>query len=50
MFYESHLENSDEIERVLDEADRAAAETDVRLTHDEVFGRLKRRLGKKSEL
>jgi len=50
MVYESHSENRDEIECILDEADQAAAETDIRLTHDEVFGRLKRRLEKNTEL
>jgi PHD/YefM family antitoxin component YafN of YafNO toxin-antitoxin module len=32
---------TDDIEMKLDEADRVAATTDVRYTHDEVFGRLK---------
>ena len=35
----------DDIELKLDEADRAAAASDVRYTHDEVFARLKGGLG-----
>ncbi|MCL2198648.1 MAG: hypothetical protein FWB80_06975 [Defluviitaleaceae bacterium] len=32
---------SDDTERILDEADHAAAATDTRYTHNEVFSRLK---------
>ena len=38
---EKYAELTDDVEMKLDEADRLAASTDVRLTHDEVFGRLR---------
>jgi prevent-host-death family protein len=38
---ERYAELTDDVERKLDEADRAAAESDLRMTHDEVFSRLK---------
>lgn len=38
-------EDQDYIEQILDEADRLAAETDVRLTHDEVFESLSKEFG-----
>lgn len=31
------------VEQMLDEADREAEETDVRLTHEDVFGKIRRR-------
>ena len=33
------------VEIILDEADRAAKETDVRYTHEEVFSRVRRNIG-----
>jgi prevent-host-death family protein len=41
MSLEKYSELTDDIELKLDEADRAAAASDVRYTHDEVFSRLK---------
>jgi prevent-host-death family protein len=41
MSLERYAELTDDIEMKLDEADRAAAMSDVRYTHDEVFSRLK---------
>jgi prevent-host-death family protein len=38
---EKYAELSDNIELNLDEADRLAANSDVRYTHNEVFGRLR---------
>lgn len=38
------------ISEKLAEADREAAETDVRLTHEEVFGKLKKELRKDADL
>ncbi|MDR1807599.1 MAG: type II toxin-antitoxin system prevent-host-death family antitoxin [Propionibacteriaceae bacterium] len=38
---ESYSNLTDDIEVRLDEADRAAAESDVRLSHGEVFNRLR---------
>jgi prevent-host-death family protein len=38
---ERYSELTDDIEMKLDEADRVAAISDVRYTHDEVFSRLK---------
>jgi prevent-host-death family protein len=38
---ESFSRLTDDIDLKLDEADRAAAESDYRLTHDDVFGRLR---------
>lgn len=37
----------DHIEQKLDEADKQAAETDIRLEHDEVFDNVRRRLNEK---
>jgi prevent-host-death family protein len=37
---EQYSELTDDIERKLDEADRAAAASDVRYTDEEVFGRI----------
>ncbi|GHU67505.1 antitoxin [Clostridia bacterium] len=42
MSLEKYAELSDDIELKLDEADKAAALSDVRLTHDEVFGKYRR--------
>ncbi len=41
MSLEKYAELTDDIEYILDEADRAAASSDIRLTRDEVFTRLK---------
>jgi prevent-host-death family protein len=41
MSLEKYAELTDDIEMKLDEADRAAAASDVRHTHGEVFSRLK---------
>jgi prevent-host-death family protein len=41
MSLEKYAEMTDDIELKLDEADRAAADSDVRYTHEEVFSRLK---------
>ena len=38
---EKYAELTDDFETKLDEADRAAAASDVRYTHEEVFSRLK---------
>ena len=38
---EKYAEITDDIEMKLDEADRLAASTDIRLTREEVFGRLR---------
>ena len=40
MSLEKYAELTDDIERKLDEADLAAADSDVRYTHEEVFSRL----------
>jgi len=40
-----YAELTEDIELKLDEADRAAAESDIRYSHDEVFTRLKGGLG-----
>jgi len=39
--YSEITEDNDYIEMKLDEADRAAEESDVRFTHEEVFSRLR---------
>ena len=41
MSIEHYTRLTDDTERLLDEADHAAAVSDVRYTHDEVFSRLK---------
>jgi prevent-host-death family protein len=41
MSLEKYAELTDDIELMLDEADRAAALSDIRHTHEEVFSRLK---------
>ena len=41
MSLEKYAELTDDLELRLDEADRAAAASDERLTHEEVFSRLK---------
>jgi len=38
---EKYADLTDDIEFKLDEADRAAAASDIRYTHEEVFSRLK---------
>ena len=40
MSLESYAELTDDIESMLDEADYAAAVSDIRYSHDEVFSRL----------
>jgi len=44
MSLEKYAELTDNLELKLDEADRAAAASDERHTHEEVFSRLKERL------
>ena len=41
MSLEKYAELTDDIELKLDEADRAAAASDIRYTHEEVFTRMK---------
>ena len=41
MSLKMYAELTDDIELKLDEADRAAAASDIRYSHEEVFGRLK---------
>lgn len=45
MSIEQYSKLTVDIEAKLDEADAAAAETDKRLSHEEVFGNVRRRLG-----
>ena len=45
MSLEKYAQITDDVEFILDEADRAAKETDVRYTHEEVFSRVRRNLG-----
>jgi len=47
---EQYAALTDEVELRLDEADRAAAESDVRCTEDEVFGRARDRIHGKQAL
>lgn len=44
---EQYSKLTGDIEMRLDEADRQAAESDVRLSHDEVFGNVRGRLNEK---
>lgn len=46
MSIEQYSKLTGDIEAKLDEADVAAAETDKRLSHEEVFGNVRRRLRK----
>lgn len=46
MSIEQYSKLTGDIEAKLDEADAAAAETDKRLSHEEVFGNVRRRLEK----
>jgi len=41
MSLETYADLTDDVEIKLDEADRAAAESDVRYTHEEVFSKLR---------
>lgn len=41
---EQYSSLTDDVEAKLDEADKAAAESDIRYTAEEVFGRLRRKL------
>jgi hypothetical protein len=41
---ETYARLTDDVEMKLDEADLAAAESDVRLSHDEVFSKVRSRL------
>lgn len=45
MSLEQYTRLTDDMEFILDEADRAAKETDVRYTHEEVFSRVRRNIG-----
>ena len=45
MSIEQYSRLTGDIETKLDEADSAAEKTDKRLSHDEVFGNVRRRLG-----
>lgn len=45
MSLEKYAQLTDDVEPVLDEADRAAKESDVRYTHEEVFSRGRRNIG-----
>lgn len=45
MSLEKYAQITDDVEFILDEADRAAKETDVRYTHEEVFSRIRRNIG-----
>ena len=45
MSMEKYAQITDDVEIILDEADRAAKETDVRYTHEEVFSRVRRNIG-----
>ena len=47
MSIERYAQLTDDIEVILDEADRAARETDVRYTHEEVFARVRRSISGK---
>ena len=47
---EQYAALTDEVELRLDEADRAAAESDVRYTEDEVFGSVRARIHGKQAL
>ena len=44
MSLEKYAELTEDVEIKLDEADRAAALSDIRYTHEEVFSRLKERV------
>ena len=44
MSLDAYSKLTDPIERALDEADRMAENTDERMTHDEVFSLLRRRI------
>ena len=44
MSVDSYSELINPEERIMDEADQAAASTDVRLTSDQVFGALRRKI------
>ncbi len=45
MSLEQYAELTENVEMKLDEADKSAAMSDVRLSHDEVFDNVRRRLG-----
>lgn len=45
MSLEKYAQITDDVEFILDEADRAAKGTDVRYTHEEVFSRVRRNIG-----
>ncbi|MDR3122007.1 MAG: type II toxin-antitoxin system prevent-host-death family antitoxin [Clostridiales bacterium] len=44
MSLERYADLTEDVERKLDEADRSAASSDVRYTHEEVFSRLRARV------
>lgn len=43
MSLEKYAQITNDVEFILDEADRVAKETDVRYTHEEVFSRVRRK-------
>lgn len=45
MSLEKYAQITDDVEIILDEADRSAKETDIRYTHEEVFSRVRRNIG-----
>ncbi|MDD6208180.1 MAG: type II toxin-antitoxin system prevent-host-death family antitoxin [Clostridiales bacterium] len=45
MSLEKYAQLTDDVELILDEADRAAKETNVRYSHEEVFSRVRRNIG-----
>lgn len=47
MSIEQYSELTDNIETKLDEADRSAQNTDLRLSHDELFGNVRGRLNER---
>lgn len=47
MSIERYAQLTDDVEVILDEADCAARETDIRYTHEEVFSRVRRRINGK---
>lgn len=47
MSIERYTQLTDDVEIILDEADRVAKETDIRYTHEEVFSRVRRSISGK---
>jgi prevent-host-death family protein len=50
MSLEKYNALTDEVELKLDEADKQANTTDARYTHDEVFSKVRRRIGERQEI